>query len=196
MKGEFEQRLRGDRRGAGQPEAHHPVHRRGAHPGRRRWRRRHRRRRQPAQAGAGARRAAHHRGHHLGRVQEAHREGPGADPPLPGRQGRRALRGKAIADDARRGQPRWKSTTSVQILDEALEAAVKLSHRYIPARQLPDKAVSLLDTACARVAIGQNAKRARWRRSWACENESGSAWPRAKRVPKAKQLTSSHLAAP
>ncbi|TIV02229.1 MAG: AAA family ATPase, partial [Mesorhizobium sp.] len=35
----------------------------------------------------------------------------------------------------------------VQILDEAIEAAVSLSHRYIPARQLPDKAVSLLDTA-------------------------------------------------
>jgi type VI secretion system protein VasG len=45
----------------------------------------------------------------------------------------------------------------VQILDEALEAAVKLSHRYIPARQLPDKAVSLLDTTCARVAISQHA---------------------------------------
>ncbi len=45
----------------------------------------------------------------------------------------------------------------VRILDEAVEAAVKLSHRYIPARQLPDKSVSLLDTACARVAIGQNA---------------------------------------
>ena len=44
-----------------------------------------------------------------------------------------------------------------QILDEALEAAVKLSHRYIPARQLPDKAVSLLDTACARVAISLHA---------------------------------------
>ncbi|MBU2410053.1 MAG: AAA family ATPase, partial [Gammaproteobacteria bacterium] len=37
------------------------------------------------------------------------------------------------------------------------EAAVKLSHRYIPARQLPDKAVSLLDTACARVAVSQHA---------------------------------------
>ena len=45
----------------------------------------------------------------------------------------------------------------VQVLDEALEAAVRLSHRYIPARQLPDKAVSLLDTACARVAISQHA---------------------------------------
>ncbi|WP_428977395.1 type VI secretion system ATPase TssH [Xanthomonas dyei] len=46
---------------------------------------------------------------------------------------------------------------SVQILDEALEAAVKLSHRYIPARQLPDKSVSLLDTACARVAVSLHA---------------------------------------
>ena len=45
----------------------------------------------------------------------------------------------------------------VQLLDEALEAAVRLSHRYIPARQLPDKAVSLLDTACARVAVSQHA---------------------------------------
>jgi len=45
----------------------------------------------------------------------------------------------------------------VQILDEALEAAVRLSRRYIPARQLPDKSVSLLDTASARVAISQHA---------------------------------------
>jgi type VI secretion system protein VasG len=44
-----------------------------------------------------------------------------------------------------------------QLLDEAIEAAVRLSHRYIPARQLPDKAVSLLDTACARVAVSQHA---------------------------------------
>ncbi len=45
----------------------------------------------------------------------------------------------------------------VQILDEALDAAVRLSHRYIPARQLPDKSVSLIDTSCARVAISQHA---------------------------------------
>ncbi|QSB20390.1 type VI secretion system ATPase TssH [Pseudomonas sp. 15A4] len=45
----------------------------------------------------------------------------------------------------------------VQILDEALQASVKLSHRYIPARQLPDKSVSLLDTACARVAVSLHA---------------------------------------
>ncbi len=46
----------------------------------------------------------------------------------------------------------------VQILDEAIESAVKLSRRYIHGRQLPDKAVSLLDTACARVAVGQHAQ--------------------------------------
>ncbi len=45
----------------------------------------------------------------------------------------------------------------VRILDEAIVDAVKLSHRYISGRKLPDKAVSLLDTACARVAVGQNA---------------------------------------
>ncbi|TGQ89264.1 type VI secretion system ATPase TssH [Mesorhizobium sp. M8A.F.Ca.ET.208.01.1.1] len=65
----------------------------------------------------------------------------------------------------------------VQILDEAIEAAVGLSHRYIPARQLPDKAVSLLDTACARVAISQHATPAEvediMRRRQALEVESG-----------------------
>src|SRR5450432_224111 len=45
----------------------------------------------------------------------------------------------------------------VQILDEAIVAAVKLSKRYVPDRQLPDKSVSLLDTACARVAVSQHA---------------------------------------
>jgi type VI secretion system protein VasG len=45
----------------------------------------------------------------------------------------------------------------VQVLDEAIEAAVRLSHRYIAGRQLPDKAVSLIDTAAARVAVSQHA---------------------------------------
>ncbi|UYV13436.1 MAG: type VI secretion system ATPase TssH [Phycisphaera sp.] len=49
----------------------------------------------------------------------------------------------------------------VELLDEAIGAAVTLSHRYIPARQLPDKAVSLLDTAAARVATAQHAIPAR-----------------------------------
>jgi type VI secretion system protein VasG len=46
----------------------------------------------------------------------------------------------------------------VRVSDAAIVSAVQFSHRYIPARQLPDKAVSLLDTACARVAISQTAK--------------------------------------
>jgi type VI secretion system protein VasG len=45
----------------------------------------------------------------------------------------------------------------VRILDEGLTAAVHLSHRYLAGRQLPDKAVSVLDTACARLALGQSA---------------------------------------
>ncbi len=45
----------------------------------------------------------------------------------------------------------------VRILDDALEESVRLSHRYITDRQLPDKSVSLLDTACARVALSQSA---------------------------------------
>ncbi|MGA3236074.1 MAG: type VI secretion system ATPase TssH [Bryobacteraceae bacterium] len=45
---------------------------------------------------------------------------------------------------------------NVRILDEGMHAAVKLSHRYLPDRQLPDKAVSVLDTACARLSLGQN----------------------------------------
>jgi len=45
----------------------------------------------------------------------------------------------------------------VRILDEAVVESVRLSHRYIPARQLPDKCMSVLDTACARVAMAQQA---------------------------------------
>ena len=45
----------------------------------------------------------------------------------------------------------------VRILDQAVVESVRLSTRYIPARQLPDKSVSVLDTACARVAMSQNA---------------------------------------
>jgi type VI secretion system protein VasG len=45
----------------------------------------------------------------------------------------------------------------VRILDEAVSAGVRLSHRYLAGRQLPDKAVSILDTSCARLSLGQNA---------------------------------------
>jgi type VI secretion system protein VasG len=52
--------------------------------------------------------------------------------------------------------PMLEKHHNVLILDEGLAAAVKLSHRYLPDRQLPDKAVSVLDTACARLALGQS----------------------------------------
>ena len=69
--------------------------------------------------------------------------------------------------------PKLEKHHKVRILDEAVEAAVRLSHRYLSGRQLPDKAVSVLDTACARLAINQaGGARARsriaaagWRRS-------------------------------
>jgi type VI secretion system protein VasG len=48
-----------------------------------------------------------------------------------------------------------ESHHGVRVLEEGVVDAVKLSHRYITGRQLPDKAVSVLDTACAKVAIGQ-----------------------------------------
>ncbi len=53
--------------------------------------------------------------------------------------------------------PMMEAHHNVVVLDEAVAASVTLSQRYVPARQLPDKAVSLLDTACARVAVSQHA---------------------------------------
>jgi len=53
--------------------------------------------------------------------------------------------------------PSLEKHHNVRILDEAVNAAVKLSHRYLAGRQLPDKAVSILDTACARLALSQSA---------------------------------------
>ena len=157
MKGEFENRLRQvieDVQASPKPiilfidEAHTLIGAGGAAG--------HRRRREPAEAGAGARHAAHDRRHDVGRVQEVHREGSGADPPLPGRAGAEPSEEKAILM-VRGVASVLEKHHRVQVLDEALEAAVRLSHRYIPARQLPDKAVSLLDTTCARVAISQHA---------------------------------------
>jgi type VI secretion system protein VasG len=53
--------------------------------------------------------------------------------------------------------PSLEKHHAVHILDSGMEAAVRLSHRYLADRQLPDKAVSVLDTACARLALGQSA---------------------------------------
>ena len=142
VKGEFENRLKSViEEVKASPVADHPVHRRGAHADRRRRRGRPGRRREPAEAGAGARRAAHDRRDDLGGVQEIFREGRGADPPLPGGAGSRSR--------ARRPRSRccagWsrcsKKHHGVRILDEAVSEAVRLSARYIPSRQLPDKSV-------------------------------------------------------
>lgn len=65
---------------------------------------------------------------------------------------------EALAASMLRGMaPLMERHFGVRILDEAIVAAAKLSHRYITGRQLPDKAVSVLDTACARVALGRSA---------------------------------------
>ncbi|MGY0557402.1 type VI secretion system ATPase TssH [Lysobacter sp. A421] len=53
--------------------------------------------------------------------------------------------------------PLMEKHFGIRVMDEAVTEAVRLSHRYISARQLPDKAVSVLDTACAKVALGQSA---------------------------------------
>jgi type VI secretion system protein VasG len=53
--------------------------------------------------------------------------------------------------------PLMEKHFNVRVYDDAISEAVRLSHRYISGRQLPDKAISVLDTACAKVALGQNA---------------------------------------
>ena len=108
------------------------------------------------QAGARPRHPAHDRGHNLGRVKCF--EG---DPALTRRFQVIKVEEEPDEDTAVRMirglSPVLEKHHRVHVLDEALEAAARLSHRYIPSRQLPDKAVSLIDTACARVAISQHA---------------------------------------
>ena len=63
---------------------------------------------------------------------------------------------EAVATEIMRGLSKvMEKHHGVRVLDEALQEAVRLSTRYLSGRQLPDKAVSLLDTACARVALSQ-----------------------------------------
>ena len=57
--------------------------------------------------------------------------------------------------------PLMEKHFGVRVYDEAITEAVRLSHRYIAGRQLPDKAISVLDTACAKVALGRDAAPAR-----------------------------------
>jgi type VI secretion system protein VasG len=94
--------------------------------------------------------------------------------------------------------PMMEKHHGVIVLDEAVEAAVKLSQRYVPARQLPDKAVSLLDTAAARVAVSQHATPAtvedRRRRAEllgveieVAEREAAGRYGSAERAPKLRE---------
>jgi len=57
--------------------------------------------------------------------------------------------------------PLMEKHFNIRIHDEAITEAVRLSHRYISGRQLPDKAIGVLDTACAKVALGRDAAPAR-----------------------------------
>ena len=91
------------------------------------------------------------------RVQEVLREGSGARAPLPAREGRGADARTCACQMLRGIVPALEKHHNVRILDDGLDAAVRLSHRYLADRQLPDKAVSVLDTACARLALGQSA---------------------------------------
>ena len=63
---------------------------------------------------------------------------------------------------------------NVRIYDEAITEAVRLSHRYIMGRQLPDKAISVLDTACAKVALGQSATPAQLENAHRQQERSGA----------------------
>jgi len=62
---------------------------------------------------------------------------------------------EAVACTCARNRRSLEKHHNLRILDEAVTATVRLSHRYIAGRQLPDKAVSVLDTACARLALGR-----------------------------------------
>ena len=65
--------------------------------------------------------------------------------------------GEAQCDAMLRGiVPSLEKHHKLRILHEAVTATVRLSHRYLAGRQLPDKAVSVLDTACARLSLGQH----------------------------------------
>ena len=108
---------------------------------------------QHAQAGAGARRAALHRRHHARRVPQAHREGQGARAALPAGAGRRAVACDDTIAILRGLKERYEVHHGIRIRDAALVAAAQLSHRYIPDRQLPDKAIDLVDEAASRLKM-------------------------------------------
>ena len=104
----------------------------------------------------GARRISHYRCHHVVRVQKILRKRR--------RLGRRFQVVKVEEPTEEQCMVMLRGIVSslekhhnVRILDEAVRSATKFSHRYLAGRQLPDKAVSVMDTACARLSLGQNA---------------------------------------
>ena len=148
-RGEFEERLKAVLNEVKTRRGPHPaVRRRAAHRRRRRRGRGRDGRRQHAQADARPRRAAHDRRDDARRVPQAHREGRGARAALPAGARRRADVEDTIS--ILRGlRERLEVFHGVKIQDGALVAAVVLSHRYISDRFLPDKAIDLVDEACA-----------------------------------------------
>ena len=149
-------------RGAAQGRPHRDPRRRGSgdHLHRRAAHRRRRGRlgrlldgrRQHAQADAGPRRAADDRRHHPGRVPRADREGSGPGAALPAGLRRRAER-RGHHRILRGLRERYEAHHKVAITDAALVAAASLSNRYITSRQLPDKAIDLVDEAASRLRM-------------------------------------------
>jgi ATP-dependent Clp protease ATP-binding subunit ClpB len=99
-----------------------------------------------------ARRAAPHRRDDARRVPRVHREGCRARAPLPAGVRGRAV-GRGHRRDPARPQGRYEAHHGVTIADAALVAAASLSNRYIPSRQLPDKAIDLIDEAMSRLKM-------------------------------------------
>ena len=102
---------------------------------------------------------AHDRGDHMGRIQTVFEK----DPALARRfQVVKVAEPTEMATvEILRGlAPKLEAHHGIRILETAMTEAARLSHRYIPGRQLPDKAISVLDTSCARVAIAQSTRSA------------------------------------
>ena len=108
---------------------------------------------QRAQAGPGPRRDPVHRRHDARRVPQVHREGQRPGPPVPGDHGRAVDARTRRSRSSRACATATKQHHRVQITDDAVEAAVELSSRYITGRCLPDKAIDVIDEAGARVRL-------------------------------------------
>ena len=111
---------------------------------------------QHPQAGPRARRAAHDRRHDARRVPEILRAGQGARTPFPEGDGRRTVDRRRRCRSCAGLKERYENHHQVRIKDEAIVAAVELSHRYITSRFLPDKAIDLIDEAASRLRLEMN----------------------------------------